>query len=75
MLGACETGPSPEELLASDAAACSAAGFEPGSDAERLCRLLQETNRRLDGLERRLGFLELDVRSWRGFGRCGIGSC
>lgn len=75
LLGACEAGPTIEELRAGDIAACSAAGFEAGSDAEGLCLLLQQTNRRLDGLERRLSFLELDVRSWRGLGRCGVGSC
>ena len=69
-LAACQTGPTPEELQAADLAACDAAGFEPGSDAHGLCLLLQNTNRRLASLERRLNFLELDVRSFGRFGHC-----
>lgn len=63
LLAACETGPTPEELRAMDSAACDLAGFEAESDAYRLCLLLQSTNRRLDVLDRRLNFLELDVRT------------
>lgn len=55
-----------------DVAACDAAGFEADSDAYRLCLLLQNTNRRLEVLDRRLNFLELDVRTRfnRSFGYC-----
>lgn len=70
-LAACQTGPTPEEVEAFDLAACDAAGFEPQSDAQRLCLLLQTTNRRLEALERRMSFIELDVRSGvLPFGRC-----
>lgn len=72
LLAACTPGPTAEELRAMDMAACDEAGFEPGSDAHRLCLLLQETNRRLDMVGRRLDFLELDVRNFfnRPFGYC-----
>jgi hypothetical protein len=74
-LAACETGPTPEELQAADLAACDAAGFETGSDSHGLCLLLQTTNRRLTSLERRLNFLELDVRSFGRFGYCRDRNC
>jgi hypothetical protein len=61
-LAACTTGPTAEEVRAMDLAACDAAGFETGSDAHGLCVLLQATNRRLEAVERRLNFIELDVR-------------
>lgn len=67
ILAACTTGPTVEEVQAFDLAACDAAGFEAGSDAHGLCILLQSTNRRLEAVERRLNFIELDVRS-SGFG-------
>ena len=69
LLAACETGPTVQEVRAFDTAACDAAGFEAGSDAHGLCLLLQSTNRRLESVERRLNFIELDVRS--SFGRFG----
>ncbi len=74
-LGACEAPPTAEELRIADIAACSGAGFQSGSDAERLCLLLQETNRRLEGVERRLNFLEVDTRRWSGYGSCVPNSC
>jgi|GEM_PF-1818437 len=70
VLAACQAGPTVEQLQAMDRAACDAAGFEPGSDAHGLCLLLQDTNRRLASMERRLDFLELDVRSFSRFGVC-----
>ena len=70
LLTACETGPTVQEVRAFDTAACDAAGFEAGSDAHGLCLLLQSTNRRLESLERRLDFIELDVRS--SFSRLGF---
>lgn len=70
LLAACQTSPTIEDLQALDEAACDAAGFEPGSDAHGLCLLLQTTNRRLATLERRLDFIELDVRSFGRFGFC-----
>jgi hypothetical protein len=70
-LAACQSGPTAEEVRAVDLAACDAAGFEPEGDAQRLCLLLQATNRRLEALERRMSFIELDVRSAvLPFGRC-----
>jgi hypothetical protein len=70
-LAGCQTGPTPEEQQALDIVACDEAGFEPGSDAHGLCLLLQRTNRRLEALERRLNFIELDVRSgFYNFPRC-----
>ena len=71
LVSGCQTGPTVEELRAVDVAACDTAGFEPGSDAHGLCLLLQDTNRRLATLERRLDFIELDVRS----GLFGVGRC
>lgn len=70
LLAACQTGPTIEELQALDEAACDAAGFEPGSEVHGLCLLLQVTNRRLSAVERRLDFIELDVRSFGRFGFC-----
>jgi len=75
LLTACQTGPTLEELQAVDVAACDAAGFEPGSDAHGLCLLLQTTNRRLAFLERRLDFIELDVRSFGRRGFCRDSRC
>lgn len=77
VLGGCQTGPTMAELQAADRAACDAAGFEPGSDAHGLCLLLQDTNRRLDSVERRLGFLELDLRTHfpSRFGPCYRNGC
>ena len=70
-LAACATGPTAEEVRAMDLVACDAAGFEPGSDAHGLCLLLQSTNRRLEAVERRLNFIELDVRTtFSPLGRC-----
>jgi hypothetical protein len=70
-LAGCATGPTVEEVRAMDLAACDEAGFEPGSDAHGLCLLLQSTNRRLEAVERRLNFIELDVRTtFSPLGRC-----
>jgi hypothetical protein len=75
-LAACETGPTPEEIQAFEQAICDEAGFEPNSDAFRLCLQLQTTNRHIQALERRLTFLELDVRTGVGFyGRCSNRRC
>ncbi len=71
LVSGCQTGPTVEEVRALDVAACDTAGFEAGSDAHGLCLLLQGTNRRLATLERRLDFIELDVRS----GLFGVGRC
>jgi hypothetical protein len=51
-----------EERDARLAADCTAAGFTAASDAYRLCLLLQATNERLAYVERRLAFIEQDVR-------------
>jgi hypothetical protein len=70
-LAACEAGPTPQEIQAINMAVCDEAGFEPGSDAFGLCLQLQQTNRRIEALERRLTFIELDVRTGVGlYGRC-----
>ena len=75
-LAACETGPTPEEIQAFEQAICDEAGFEQGSDAFRLCLQLQMTNRQIQALERRLTFLELNVRTGVGFyGRCNNRGC
>jgi hypothetical protein len=75
-LAACETGPTPEEIQAFEQAVCDEAGFEQGSDAFLLCLQLQMTNRRIEALERRLTFIELNVRTGLGFyGRCDNRRC
>lgn len=75
-LAACETGPTPEEIQAFNMVVCDEAGFEPGSDAFGLCLQLQQTNRRIEALERRLTFIELDVRTAVGWpGRCINNGC
>jgi hypothetical protein len=74
-LAACQTGPTLQEVQAFDTAACDAAGFEAGSDAHGLCLLLQSTNRRLELVERRLNFIELDVRSFGRLGFCRDSRC
>lgn len=52
----------PEQIQEQAAQGCTAAGFEAGSDAFKLCLLLQDTNQRIARLERQIEFLELDVR-------------
>jgi outer membrane murein-binding lipoprotein Lpp len=37
---------------------CLAAGFEPDTDAFRLCLLIQDTNQRIAAVERRVDFLD-----------------
>jgi hypothetical protein len=74
-LAACQTGPTQQEVQAFDTAACDAAGFEAGSDAHGLCLLLQSTNRRLESVERRLNFIELDVRAFGRLGFCRDSRC
>jgi hypothetical protein len=61
-LAACAAWETPEQRDARLAADCTASGFTTGSDAYRLCLLLQATNDRLAYVERRLGFIEQDVR-------------
>ena len=52
----------PEERTARRNADCTAAGLKPDSEGFRLCLLIQETNERLDTVERRLRFIEQDTR-------------
>lgn len=52
----------PEEALARRTLSCKEAGFVEGSENFRLCLLLQQTDERLASVERRLGFIEQDVR-------------
>jgi len=57
----------PEELREQDALACEEAGFESESDAYRLCLLIQENNRRMAYIERRLDHIELDLHRFNHF--------
>lgn len=52
----------PEERVARLNADCTAAGFQRDSEAFRLCLLIQQTNERLEVVERRLRFIEQDTR-------------
>ena len=52
----------PVERTARLGADCAAAGFQKDSEAFRLCLLLQGQDERLAALERRLAFIEQDVR-------------
>ena len=68
-LAACTQPADPVALAEGDRLACNEAGFDAESDAYRLCLLLQQTNRRLDMVDRRLDFLEVTpFGSFRG--RC-----
>ena len=55
-------GETPVERAARLGADCAAAGFQKDSEAFRLCLLLQGQDERLAALERRLAFIEQDVR-------------
>jgi hypothetical protein len=52
----------PAEALARRQLSCTEAGFQAGTPDFRLCMLLQQTNERLENVERRLGWIEQDVR-------------
>jgi hypothetical protein len=52
----------PAEALARRQLSCTEAGFQKDTPDFRLCVLLQQTNERLDSVERRLGWIESDVR-------------
>lgn len=52
----------PAEAQARRAVGCEESGFTRDSPDFRLCILLQEANERLDAVERRLRFIEQDVR-------------
>lgn len=52
----------PEEALARRSQNCKEAGFAEGGENYRLCLLLQQTNERLADVERRLAWIEQDVR-------------
>ena len=64
LLGGCAVAAreTPEERAARLQGDCTAAGFQPATEAFRLCLLLQQQDERLAALERRLGFIEQDVR-------------
>jgi hypothetical protein len=64
MLAACAVPPAetPEERLARRTVSCQEAGFAQGSPDFRLCLLIQETHDRLTVMERRLNWIEQDVR-------------
>lgn len=51
-----------EEAALRRGLSCREAGFTQGSEDYRLCILLQQTNERLASVERRLAFIEQDVR-------------
>jgi hypothetical protein len=55
----------PAEALARRQVSCTEAGFSEGTPDFRLCLLLQQTNERLEAVERRLIWIEQDT-SWRG---------
>lgn len=63
-LGGCAGAPPEtfEEAQARRGLSCREAGFTEGTEDYRLCVLLQQTNERLAILERRLAFIEQDVR-------------
>jgi hypothetical protein len=74
LVAGCATAPveTPAEALARRRGNCEQAGFAPDTPELRLCLLLQETNERLDVMERRLRFIEQDVQFPRPyFGRYG----
>lgn len=48
---------------------CLEAGFAEGSDAYRLCLILQETQDRIARVERRIDFLDAEISGLRTFGR------
>lgn len=50
------------QMAEANRAGCQEAGFAEDSDAWKLCLLLQDSNRRLEALERRLLWLETDLR-------------
>jgi hypothetical protein len=52
----------PEQAQARRSASCQQAGIPESSPEFRLCVLLQQTNERLDAVERRLSWIEQDVR-------------
>lgn len=64
MLAACAVPPAetPEERLVRRTVSCQEAGFTQGSPDFRLCLLVQETHDRLAVMERRLSWIEQDVR-------------
>jgi hypothetical protein len=51
----------PEQRTARLNADCAAAGFTPDTESFRLCLLIQQTNDRLDSVERRLRFIDQDI--------------
>lgn len=51
------------EIAEANRLGCAEAGFEAGTDAWRLCLLLQDSNRRLEAMERRMLWLESEVWS------------
>jgi hypothetical protein len=63
-LGGCAVPPqeTPAETLARRQLDCTDSGFTQGTPDFRLCVLLQQTNERLASLDRRLSWIERDVR-------------
>lgn len=52
----------PEQAQARRIATCQEAGIAEAAPEFRLCLLLQQTNERLEAVERRLSWIEQDVR-------------
>ena len=63
-IGGCALPPqeTPVEALARRELSCTESGFTEGTPDFRLCVLLQQTNERLASVERRLSWIEQDVR-------------
>ena len=55
---------SPEAYAARLQANCTEAGFQPDTESYRLCLLIQDTNERLDTVERQLRYVDMNTR-WR----------
>jgi hypothetical protein len=65
-LAGCQSAAEQQQALAeAQRASCLESGFVEGSDAFRLCLLLQDTNERIARLERRIDLLDSELsRVW-----------
>ncbi len=65
-LAGCQSAAEQQKALAeAQRASCLESGFVEGSDAFRLCLLLQDTNERIARLERRIDLLDSELsRIW-----------
>lgn len=73
LLAGCQSAAEQQQALAeAQRASCLESGFSEGSDAFRLCLVLQDTNARIARLERRIDFLDSElsrVWAWGGWRR------